>query len=84
MDLAFLVQAMKAPKAREGDLVTRRSTMILLPVLFLIAFLWTGEAWGRAEDSGSKGSRSSRAYQPPVDRSPEVLCGCTEVLKNFA
>jgi hypothetical protein len=84
VDLAFLVQAMKAPKAREGDPVTRRSTMILLPVLFLIAFLSTGEAWGRAEDSGSKGSRSSRAYQPPVDRSPEVLCGCTEVLKNFA
>ena len=44
----------------------------------------TVEAWGRAEDSGSKGSRSSRTYQAPVDRSPEVLCGCTEVLKNFA
>ena len=83
MDLAFLVQPMKAQKARTGGFVTRRSTMILLPVLFLIAFLWTGEAWGRAEDSGSKGSRSSRAYQPPVDRAPEVLCGCTEVLKNF-
>ena len=84
MDLAFLVQAMKAQKARTGGFVTRRSPMILLPVLFLIAFLWTGETWGRAEDSGSKGSRSSRAYQPPVDRAPEVLCGCTEVLKNFA
>lgn len=75
---------MKAQKARTGRLVTRRSTMILLPVLFLAAFLWTVEAWGRAEDSGSKGSRSSRTYQAPVDRSPEVLCGCTEVLKNFA
>jgi hypothetical protein len=75
---------MKAQKARTGGLAIRRSTIILLPVLFLLAFLWTGEAWGRAEDSGSKGSRSSRAYQPPVDRSPEVLCGCTEVLKNFA
>jgi len=75
---------MKAQTARTGGLVTRRSTMILLPVLFLIAFVWTGEAWGRAEDSGSKESRSSRAYQPPVDRAPEVLCGCTEVLKNFA
>jgi len=75
---------MKAQKARTGGLVPRRSTMILLPVLFLTAFLWTVAAWGRAEDSGSKGSRSSRAYQPPVDRSPEVLCGCTEVLKNFA
>jgi len=75
---------MKAQKARAGGLMPRRSTMILLPVLFLTAFLWTVEAWGRAEDSGSKGSRSSRTYQAPVDRSPEVLCGCTEVLKNFA
>ena len=75
---------MKAQKARTGGLVTRRSTMILLPVLFLTAFLWPVEAWGRAEDTGSKGSRSSRTYQAPVDRSPEVLCGCTEVLKNFA
>ena len=75
---------MKALTARTGGLVTRRSTMILLPVLFLIAFLWTGEAWGRAEDTGSKGNRSSRTYQAPVDRAPEVLCGCTEVLKNFA
>ncbi len=64
--------------------MTRRSTMIMLPVLFLTAVLWTVEAWGRAEDSGSSGSRSSRTYQAPVDRSPEVLCGCTEVLKNFA
>ena len=75
---------MKAQKARTGGLVTRRSTMILLPVLFLTAFLWTVEAWGRAEDTGSKGSRSSRTYPAPVDRAPEVLCGCTEVLKNFA
>lgn len=75
---------MKSQKARTGGLAIRRSAMILLPVLFLTAFLWTGEAWGRTEDSGSKGSRSSRTYQAPVDRSPEVLCGCTEVLKNFA
>jgi hypothetical protein len=75
---------MKAQKARTGGLVTRRSTMILLPVLFLTAFLWTVEAWGRAEDTASKGSRSSRTYQAPVDRAPEVLCGCTEVLKNVA
>jgi len=75
---------MKAQKARTGGLVTRRSTMILLPVLFLTAFLWPVEAWGRAEDTGSKGSRRSRTYQAPVDRAPEILCGCTEVLKNFA
>jgi len=75
---------MTAQKARTGGLATRRFAMILLPVLFLTAFLWTGEAWGRTEDSGSNGSRSSRTYQAPVDRSPEVLCGCTEVLKNFA
>jgi len=56
----------------------------MLPVLFLAAFLWTAEAWGRAGDSGPSGSRGSRTYQAPVDRSPEILCGCTEVLKNFA
>ena len=75
---------MKAQNARTGSLVTRRSTMILLPGLFLTAFLWTAEASGRAEDSGPSRSRGSRTYQAPVDRAPEVLCGCTEVLKNFA
>jgi hypothetical protein len=84
VDLDFLVQAMKAQTVRTGGLAIRRFAMILLPVLFLTAFLWTGEAWGRTEDGGSKGSRSSRTYQAPVDRAPEVLCGCTEVLKNFA
>jgi hypothetical protein len=59
-------------------------TRIVVPVLFLAAFLWTAEAWGRAEESGSSGSRRSSTYQAPVDRAPEVLCGCTEVLKNFA
>jgi hypothetical protein len=68
----------------KGDLTTRRSTMIIVPVLFLAAFIWTAEASGRAEDSGPSRSRSSSTYQAPVDRSPEVLCGCTEVLKNFA
>jgi hypothetical protein len=36
--------------------------MIVVPVLFLAAFLWT----------------------VAVGPAPEVLCGCTEVLKNFA
>jgi hypothetical protein len=27
--------------------------MIMVPVLFFAAFLWTVEAWGLAEDSGS-------------------------------
>jgi hypothetical protein len=58
--------------------------MILLPVLFFTAFLWTAEAWARAEDSGPNASRGSRTYQAPADRAPEILCGCTEVLKNFA
>jgi hypothetical protein len=71
-------------QAGKGDLMTRRPTTIIVPVLFLAAFLWTAEAQGRAEDSGSSRSRSSNTYQAPVDRSPEVLCGCTEVLKNFA
>ena len=47
------------------------------------SLLWTAEASGRAEESGSSVSRSSRSYQP-VDRAPDILCGCTEVLKNFA
>ena len=58
--------------------------MIIVPVLFLAALLWTAEAWGRADESGSSGSRGSRTYPAPGDRAPEVLCGCTEVLKNFA
>jgi hypothetical protein len=58
--------------------------LIILPVLSVAAFLWTAEAWARAEGGGSSETRSPRSYQAPVDRSPEVLCGCTEVLKNFA
>jgi hypothetical protein len=54
-----------------------------LLVLLLAALLWTTEASARAEESGSSVSRSSRSHQP-VDRAPDVLCGCTEVLKNFA
>jgi hypothetical protein len=54
-----------------------------LLVVFLAAFLWTAEAWGPAEESGSSVSRSPRSYQL-VDRAPDILCGCTEVLKNFA
>ena len=38
---------MRAPPALKGNLRTRRSTLILLPALFLTAFLWTAEAWGR-------------------------------------
>ena len=52
-------------------------------VVFLAALLWTTEASGRAEESGSSVSRSPRSYQL-VDRAPDILCGCTEVLKNFA
>ena len=64
--------------------MSRRPTVIMVPVLFIVAFLWTAEAWGRAEDSGSRESRSSRSYPAPVGPLPEVLCGCTDVLKNFA
>jgi hypothetical protein len=63
-------------------LVTRRS--IIVPALALAAGLWTAEASGRSEDTGAAGIRGSRTYQAPVDRAPDVLCGCTEVLKNFA
>jgi hypothetical protein len=58
--------------------------MIVVPVLFLAACLWAAEAWGRVEDTGASGTRGSRTYQAPVDRAPDRLCGCTEVLKNFA
>jgi hypothetical protein len=58
--------------------------MIAAPMLVLAASLWTGAAWGRREDSGPITSRGSRIYRPPVDLSPEVLCGGTEALKNYA
>jgi hypothetical protein len=54
------------------------------PAVFLAAFLWTAEAQERGGDSGSSRTRRSGTYQAPVDHAPEVLCGCTEVLKNFA
>jgi hypothetical protein len=60
-----------------------RRDVLHLPMLLLAALLWTTEASGRAEENGSSVSRSSRSHQP-VDRAPDVLCGCTEVLKNFA
>jgi hypothetical protein len=47
------------------------------------SLLWTAGTSGRAEESGSSVSRGSRSYQP-VDRAPDILCGCTAVLKNFA
>jgi hypothetical protein len=83
--MEFLVSLVTARKRRR-HLMKRRPTIIMVPVLFFAGFLWTAEAWGRAEDSGSSGSRSSsRAYSAPVvPSSPEVLCGCTDVLKNFA
>ncbi|HEX5530145.1 MAG TPA: hypothetical protein VFZ82_11310 [Methylomirabilota bacterium] len=57
-------------------LVNRRAATIMVPVLFLAAFLVTAEASGRPEQSGSSGR--------PIGPSSDVLCGCTEVLKNFA
>ena len=60
-----------------------RGDVLHLPVLLLGALLWTAAASGSAEESGSSANRSSRSHQP-VDRAPDVLCGCTEVLKNFA
>lgn len=58
--------------------------MIMVPVLFFAAFLWPLETWGLSEDGGSNGSRTSRSYSAPVRPSPDVLCGCTDVLRNFA
>ena len=39
---------------------------------------------GGAGESGATGSRGARTYLALVDRAPDVLRGCTEVLKNFA
>jgi hypothetical protein len=70
--------------------MTGRSPLALVPVLTLATCLWAAEAWGRpadsadSADSAASGTRGSRTYQAPVDRAPDVLCGCTEVLKNFA
>jgi hypothetical protein len=64
--------------------VVQRSATIILPVLFLAPFLWTADAWGRAADRRSSGSQTSRDHFGPVGPSPAVLCGCTDVLKNFA
>ena len=55
-----------------------------MPAVTLAACLWTAEAWGRTEDTVTSGHRGSRTYQAPADRAPDILCGCTEVLKNFA
>jgi hypothetical protein len=57
---------------------------VVVGAAVLAALLWTTEAWARPEDTAPSGSRGSRTYQAPVDRAPDVLCGCTEVLKNFA
>jgi hypothetical protein len=57
---------------------------VAVSALTLAACLWTAEAWGRTDDTVTNGTRGTRLYQAPVDRAPDVLCGCTEVLKNFA
>jgi hypothetical protein len=62
--------------------MNRRPAMIMIPVLFLTAFLWTVEAWGRAQDRGW--SHSPRTHPAAVAPPAGVLCGCTHVLKNFS
>lgn len=68
----------------KGNRVTGQSTLVLVPALTLAVCLWTAEAWGRTDDTAASSHRGSRTYQAPVDRAPDILCGCTEVLKNFA
>lgn len=58
--------------------------MVMVPVLFFAALLGTGEARELADDSGSSQSGSSPSYSAPVRLAPEVICGCTDALKNFA
>lgn len=67
---------MSAARNRGGYGTVSIAAGILVPLLFLAALLGTAEASGRPEQSGSSGR--------PVGPSSDVLCGCTEVLKNFA
>lgn len=58
--------------------------MIIVPLLFLATLLLAGEAWGRAASTESTGSGSAPSHPGSGAPPPEILCGCTSVLKTFA
>jgi hypothetical protein len=55
-----------------------------VPALFVAILFVPVEAWELVESSGSSGTGSSRRYSTSVGPYPDVLCGCTTLLKNFA
>ena len=60
--------------------MNRRSAVILGLMLFCGVALWQLEAVGASDAAVVVLDR----YPVPVGPLPDVLCGCTEVLKNFA
>jgi len=53
-------------------------------VLVGAALLWTVEARGARELSGRGEAVALHSYALPAGPVPGILCGCTEVLRNFA
>ena len=68
----------------ELPLEAMKRTVIMVPALFFAVLCVPVEVWELVESSGSGGTGSSRRYSAPVGPYPDVLCGCTTLLKNFA
>ena len=64
--------------------MNRQSAVILGLVLFCAVTLWQVEAAGGLKTAAGAEVVALRSYPVPVGPLPDVLCGCTEVLKNFA
>ena len=64
--------------------MNRRSAVILGLVLFCAVTRWQVEAAGGPKTAAGAQVVALRSYPVPVGPLPDVLCGCTEVLKNFA
>lgn len=64
--------------------VHRRSAVILGLALFCGVSLWQGEAAGGLKAADGAEVVALNRYPVPVGPLPDVLRGCTEVLKNFA
>jgi hypothetical protein len=64
--------------------MNRRSAVILGLVLLCAVTRWQVEAAGDLKTAAGAEVVALRSYPGPVGPLPDVLCGCTEVLKNFA
>jgi hypothetical protein len=64
--------------------MNRQSAVILGLVLFCAVTLWQVEAAGGLKTAACAEVVALRNCPVPVGPLPDVLCGCTEVLKNFA